>query len=159
MALSLTASIVLSSSKTADSGDRTASDARTVSSRTEYTDGTGASSANKVYDPGLQTLSGSNHTYDLSGSLTNAIGEAVVFSKVRVLYAKAPSTNTGTVTLFTGAAAWNTLIAGTLTLRPNTELMVKCLEGTAYGVTATSADILTIAGGSGNAYQLYLSGE
>ena len=156
MAVSLVTTIAVQAENTVTSGNQAKVDKTSISSRTQYTDGTGASSVNKTYDTGQVTLGGSADNYDLSGSLTAGNGASAVFTKIRTLAVACPSTNTGVVTL---AGNWTSLYGSTLLVRPGTEIAMKSIEGTAYVVTAGTVDTVQVSGTSGNKYQLFFAGE
>jgi hypothetical protein len=158
VALDLITSITLRSAKSAESGDRTATDTFSATSRTQWTDGSGAGAVSKEYAVPQTTLGTVTDTYDLAGSLTNAIGEAVVFASISTARFSTPSTNAGTVNFGGGANAWNTLIVGTLALPPGATVHVESTSGTVWPVTAGSVDVLAVAGTSGDKYQFYLAG-
>jgi hypothetical protein len=159
VALDLITSITLRSAKSSESGDRTATDTFSATSRTQWTDGSGAGAASKEYGVAQTTLGTVSDTYDLSGALTNAIGEAVVFTKITAAYFSTPSTNAGTINVGGGANPWNKLIVGTLALPPGASALMQSTSGTVWTVTASTGDILTVAGTSGDKYQFYLAGE
>ena len=159
MAVSLVATIAVQAENTVTSGNQSKVDKTSISSRTQYTDGTGASSVNKTYDTGQVTLGASPVSYDLSGSLTAGNGAAAVFTKIRTFAITAPSTNTGAITVGGGATAWASLYGSTLIVRPGTEIGMKTIEGTAYAVTAGTTDLVQVSGTNGDKYQLFFAGE
>jgi hypothetical protein len=159
MAVALTMSIAVQAENSVVSGNQTKSDKTNINDRTQFEDGTGASSVNKTYDTGTVTLGGSPNTYDLAGSLTAGNGAAASFTKIRAFEASAPSTNTGVITVGGGSNGWASLYGSTLLLRPGSIVGGKCLEGTAWAVTAGTGDIVQVSGTSGDKYQLFFAGE
>jgi hypothetical protein len=159
VALTLVSAYTVRSTKTAESGDRTASDDYTSTARTSWTDGTGAGACSKEYASPQATLGTVADTYDLSGSLANAISEAAVFTAIKVVEFKTPTTNTGTVTFCTGATPWSAFVAGTLTLPPGARVGGEVTGGTYWTVSAGTSDIIRVSGTSGDKYQIYVAGE
>jgi hypothetical protein len=159
MAVSLVMTVAVQGENTVTSGNQSKVDRTVVSERTQFTDGTGASSVNKTYDTGLVTMGASPASYDLSGSLTAANGATAVFTKIRAFEASAPSTNTGAITVGGGATGWASLYGSTLLLRPGSIVGAKCTEGTAWVVTAGTTDLVRVSGTNGDKYQLFFAGE
>lgn len=64
-----------------------------------YTTGTGINAINKEWHwPNTSTLTtGATHTIDLSGSLTNFLGEAVVFTAIKAIFVQNLSADPGTI--------------------------------------------------------------
>jgi hypothetical protein len=159
MALTLSVGVQVASTKTAAAGRQTKADTYSLSTRAAFTDGTGSSSANKHWTSGEATLGGSASTYDLAGALTNGIGEAVVFAKVKVLVVRALSTNAGNVTIGGGSNAWAALYGSTLILPPGTDVAIKTSNANGWAVTAGTGDIVQVAGTSGDKFELFVAGE
>jgi hypothetical protein len=156
VALSLKTALTVESSKTSTEGSSTARDDLSLVDRLTWTDGTGASSANKEWAD-YRALGGSPDSHDLT-ALTNRIGESVSFSKVRLLVIKADATNAAVLTVGGGSNAWATSI-GTITIRPGEVLFKKCIDTTAWAVTGGTGDLLQVSGTSGDDYEIYLAGE
>lgn len=158
MALSLSAGIHLALEKTASAGQAQSRDLFRARSTTAYADGTGASAANKEWND-YRTLGGAADSLDLAGSLVNRIGEAVVFSKIKAVYLKTPSTNAGSITFGGGANAWATLWSGTLILKPGSEVLLKTTDANGWAVTAGTGDLLQVGGTAGDIYEIAIAGE
>lgn len=155
MAITLTTASTVKGVKSAESGDRTASDTYSNTSRTQWTDGTGAGAVNKQYGTPQTTLGTVADSVDLSGSLENAIGEAVVFTAAKVIEFTTPSTNTANVLLY-GSTSF---LYGTLTFPPGARMTAEVSGGTYWTVSAGTNDVFYVSGTSGNKYQHYLAGE
>src|SRR6185312_7528683 len=69
--------------------------------------GSGASQASEVFSDTRTLASGANETLDLNGSLTDALGASVAFTKVKILMIR----NNGTTALTVGGAATNGFIS------------------------------------------------
>lgn len=113
--------------------------------------GTGADQANQVWSDTRTLSSGSNETLDLSGSLTNAAGESVTFTKVKLLYVR----NKGTTTLTVGGAASNGFISpfgastDTLNVRAGGVAVLFAPDATGYAAAAGTADQLKVTNAAG----------
>ena len=121
----------------------------------DFTDGSGAGQVNKVYVRG-QGLSGSqaqsvNTDIDLSGSLTDDLGNTVIFTQVKAIIVAVPSTNPGTLTIgpapsngFTGPFS-GTTPAIVLPGGEAGRFAVARFGATGWTVTAATADLLRVA--------------
>jgi hypothetical protein len=158
MSQSLFAAIHLELEKTLSEGQATPRDYLRVHSTTAYTDGTGASSANKEWND-YRTLGGSADSLDLAGTLANRIGETASFAKIKLVYLKTPAANTGNVTFGGGSNAWAALWGSTLVLKPGSEVLLKTTDADGWAVTAGTGDILQVAGTSGDVYEIAIAGE
>jgi hypothetical protein len=156
MALSLKTQLLVESVATTAEGNASARDEFTLTNRLNWTDGTGASSANKQWNT-YQTLGGSADSHDLT-ALTDRRGASVSFGKVRVLIVAADAGNAAVLTVGGGSNAWATSI-GTITVRPGEVVFKKCVDATAWAVTGGTGDLLQVSGTSGDDYELYLAGE
>jgi hypothetical protein len=64
--------------------------------------GTGADQGNQVWSDTRTLTTGATETLDLNGSLVNAVGESVTFTKVKVIFVRNKCTTT--LSLFAAAA-------------------------------------------------------
>ncbi|WEH40796.1 hypothetical protein [Streptomyces sp. AM 2-1-1] len=128
--------------------------------------GTGAGKADRIFhDRRLLNASGTEDL-DLAGALVDAFGATITFARIKGLVVTAATANTNSVVI--GAAstnAWATLlnVTGTITLRPGAAvaLMAGAADVTAYGVTASTGDLLKIANsgaGSSVSYDIVIIG-
>lgn len=121
----------------------------------DFTDGSGAGQVSKVFVRG-QGLGGSqaqsvNTDLDLSGSLTDDLGNTVVFTQVKAIIVAVPSTNPGNLTVgpapangFTGPFSGTTPAI----VLPGAEagrFAVARFGATGWTVTAGTGDLLRIA--------------
>ena len=123
-----------------------------------FTDGAGASAANKLY-AATRTLSGSSEDLDLAGVLADLFGGTLTLVRIKGLYIK----NTGNANIVVGGDAtnpWATLLnsTGTLTLPPGAFILVGTPDATGWTVTAGTGDILQVAGTSGQSYEIAILG-
>jgi hypothetical protein len=125
-----------------------------------FADGTGANQVGQIWAD-TRTLSASaTEDLDLSGTaLTNAIGQAVAFTKIRGLLIRAAAANTNNV-IVGGAAAnqwftWAGASTHTVTVRPGGLMLLAAPDATGYAVTAGTADLLKIANSAGSTSVTY----
>jgi hypothetical protein len=116
-----------------------------------FTSGAGLGAINRLYTESDKSLSAA-YDLDLAGSLTDALGAACVFARVKVLLAWAPSTNTANVEIGGDAAA---ALFGfkdptdIVVVRPGGKVLIVAPDATGYAVTAVTADILQFAPSAG----------
>lgn len=110
--------------------------------------GTGANLADKVWADNRTLTASSTEDLDLAGgSLTDALGAALTFARVRMLIVYAAIANTNNVVVggdanavpFFGAATH------TVTVRPGGLLVLAAPDTTGYAVTAGTGDIIQVA--------------
>jgi hypothetical protein len=117
----------------------------------DLANGTGADQANQVWSDTRTLTTGANETLDINGSLTNAVGSSVTFTKVKVILIK----NKGTTTLSVGGAASNGFISfvGSATdvikIPPGGLLLLSAPDATGFAATAATADQLKITNSAG----------
>jgi hypothetical protein len=157
VALAIKTTVLIESVKTSTEGSATGRDEFLLTDRLSWTDGTGASAANKQWND-YRTLGGSADSLDLAGSLANRIGETASFTKVRLFAFKADSTNAGNLTVGGGSNAWAAAF-GTLTAAPGSLYFLKCPTTAGWAVTAGTGDICQVSGTSGDKYEIYFAGE
>lgn len=131
-----------------------------------FADGTGAGKANKMYAD-TNTLAASGTTaLDLNGTLLDAFGGTINFTKIRALVITADAGNTNDVQV--GGAASNGFIApfgaGTdkIKVKPGGAFALIAPDVNGYGVTAATADLLQITNGgagTGVTYSIIIIGE
>ncbi|MFJ6566227.1 hypothetical protein ACIQNU_02315 [Streptomyces sp. NPDC091292] len=128
--------------------------------------GTGAGKADRVYQARRTLAASATEDLDLAGVLLDAFGAAITFLRVKGLFISAAVGNTNNVVVG-GAASntWTTLLnsTGTLTLRPGAAVgaLAGQADATAYGVTASTGDLLKVANsgaGSSVSYDIVIVG-
>jgi len=118
---------------------------------TVFTSGVGLNQVNRIYTELDKSLSAA-YDLDLSGALTDALGAACVFVRVKGLLAWTPTTNTGNVEIGGDAAA---ALFGfkdptdVISVRPGGTLLLLAPDATGYAITATTADILQFTPSAG----------
>lgn len=118
--------------------------------------GTGANQADLAYWDTVNLAASGSTTLDLNGSLTDALGVAVNFLRIKLFYLFAYSTNANTVVIGNAAAnqfvGWFGAAAHTEAVRPGGLSLHVAPDATAFSVTAGTGDQLKIAnGGAGTA--------
>lgn len=116
------------------------------------TSGTGAGQADLIWQDTVTIEASGNDDFDLSGALTNAIGAAVVFARIKMVLITAASGNTNNVRLTRPASAGVPLFLAAsdgIDVRPGGVFLWACTDATGVAVAATTADILNVANSSG----------
>lgn len=127
-------------------------------------DGSGAGKSTKAY-AASRTIAGSgSDALDLAGVLVDAFGSVLTFTKVRAVAVAASAANAGTLKMGAGTAPMGSFFgAGTerLVIRPGGFILLAAPDATAYAVTASTADTLTISNDSASlsAYDIVIIGE
>lgn len=114
--------------------------------------GTGAGLADLAYVDQITLAASATQTLDLSGALTDALGAALVFARVRALYLEADAGNVNNVVLGNLTNSWlGPFGAAThsLAVRPGGRLLLLAPLGTSYPVTPGTGDLLQFANGGG----------
>lgn len=127
-----------------------------------FADGSGARRAERAVSRSI-TIGASPTDLDLAGTdLKDLNGNNIAFVAIKGLILHAPASNTADVVVGNdGTAPWASLLnaAGTLTLKPGTSLSVATESATGYTVTGGTADILQVAGTTGDVLNLAILGE
>ncbi len=123
--------------------------------------GTGAGQADKIWHDQRTLAASATEDLDLAGSLTDALGAAVTFAKIKALVVSAAAGNTNNVVVGGVAAGLSTIIqpqtTGLVVVRPGATFAVfaGAADSTGYAVTATTADLLHIANSSSGSSVTY----
>lgn len=114
-----------------------------------FTDGTGANQAQKLFsDTRTIAISGTDDL-DLSGVLTDAYGNVLSLTKVKAIIIQADPANTNDVVV--GGAASNQVasifgaVTQTIKVKPGGVFAIVAPDVNGYAVTAATADLLRIA--------------
>jgi hypothetical protein len=135
----------------------TASDALALVERINFTTGTGAGKADKLFYDERTLNASASEDLDLVGSLTDAFADSFNPVRIKALVIKAApvsgTANTNNVVVGGASATqWAALLgtAGTITLRPGSIFAVCASEAdaTGYVCAAGSTDLLKIANSS-----------
>lgn len=114
--------------------------------------GTGADAANMMWVDTRTLTASSTENLDLAGSLTDAFGSTITFTKISGIVISAAAANTNNVLV--GGAASNTFVnwvsdaTDKLVVKPGGTLCLMANDSTGYAVTASTGDILKIANSS-----------
>ena len=115
--------------------------------------GTGTDAANQYWSDQRSLSASATETLDLSGSLTNGLGQTVAFTSVKMLYIRNRST-TGSMVIGNAASnVWATMFGAdndTITIRPGGVFLIACSDATGYAVAAGTDDSFKIANSDGS---------
>jgi len=121
-------------------------------------DGTGANQANNIFTD-TRTLSASGtENLDLSGSLTNALGVTLVFTKIKAVIVVAAAGNTNSVQVTRPASNGLPLFMAAgdgIALTPGAAFMAVFPDVNGVSVTAGTGDLLTITNSAGTTSVTY----
>lgn len=128
----------------------------------DLTNGTGSGNANAVFSDVRSLSSGGNEELDLAGSLTDAFGATLTFTKVKALIIWNPTANTVNITV--GGAASNTFTgpfgdaSDVITIQPGGFFAITAPK-TGYTVTASTGDKLKVLAGAADlTYGIHIVG-
>lgn len=125
-----------------------------------FTDGAGALQANVLYQGSLALTAGV-YNFDLAGTLTDSFGSVVSLARVKSIgFANNSASNIMTLGNH-ATAAWATWLGATSTkvVRPGSWFLDTCNDATGWTVTATTADILKIAGTGTDGFYIFIAGS
>lgn len=146
--------VTANQSETLDLGSR--SSAMTQTYKAVLTDGTGAGQADKVFHDQRTLAASATENLDLAGVLTDPLGTALTFARVKALIVKAAAANTNDVVV--GGDVTNTFFGpfadetDGIRIRPGGVLCIACGEAdaTGFAVAAGTGDLLKfLNGGAG----------
>lgn len=118
----------------------------------EFTTGTGANQATTVFSDQRTLTASSTETLDLSGSLTDAFGNVIAFTKIKAIIIYAAIANTNDVVV--GGAAGTQFVApfGSATdkvnVKPGGFFAISAPDASGLAVVNASTDSLKIANSS-----------
>ncbi|MFG2976299.1 hypothetical protein ACGFYY_25365 [Streptomyces sp. NPDC048331] len=122
--------------------------------------GAGAGKADRIFADQRTLAASATETLDLAGALTDNLGTATVFARVKFILVAAISTNVNNVVV--GANGSNDFVgllnaAGTITLRPGAWFASASgsADATGMAVTAATGDLLKIANSSSGSSVVY----
>lgn len=130
------------------------------------TSGTGADQADKIFHDQRTLAASATEDLDLAGSLTDAFGATITFARIKLILITAAAGNTNNV-LVGGASSngfvnWVSSATDVVVVRPGGALCLIAPDATAYAVTASTGDLLTVtnsSSGSGVTYDVVLVGS
>ncbi len=121
--------------------------------------GTAANQANQIFSDTRTITASGSEDLDLSGSLANAFGTTIAFTKIKAIIISAAAGNTNNVIVGgNDTAAWAAMFGAdtdTLVLRPGATFCMCVPDSTGLAVTATTDDLLTIANSGGTTSVTY----
>jgi hypothetical protein len=123
-----------------------------------FSDGTGLNQVNKVWGKLAQSLAASSSdSFDFSGSLTDALGVTVVFTKIKLVYIFAYAANvnnvvvgndTNHVPIFSAVTASHAILPGNIWCVTNNSIA-------GWTVTGGTGDIIKITNSAGGTAVVY----
>jgi hypothetical protein len=131
----------------------------------QWPDGTGANTANRLYQGRRTINASSNEDLDLAAVLTDSYGVAITFARIRAVIVKAAAGNTNNVVV--GGAASNAFVGPfgaathTVAIPPDGIFMAVAPGTTGWAVTAGTGDLLRVANsgaGTSVTYDIFLIG-
>jgi hypothetical protein len=146
----LTLKIDATGTKSNDQG--TASDPIALDWTQLFSSGTGANQASNVFHDTRTISASSSENLDLAGSLTNAFGDTLTFTKIKAIAIHADAGNTNDVQVGGAASnAFNTWVGDDtdiVAVKPGGTLILVAPNSSGYAVTADTGDILKVANSS-----------
>jgi hypothetical protein len=124
-----------------------------------YTDGVGANQANSLYNATRSLVSGAD-SVDLTGTLKDLYGSNFNLVRVKGLYIFVHANATGNMTFGNDTNAWATFLGATSTmvLHPGDIFLIATPGSGGWGVTASTGDILKVAGTGTDSYDIAVIG-
>lgn len=118
-------------------------------------DGNAVDQANQEWHDTRSLGSGASETLDLSGTLTNGLGQTVDFTKIKGWWIQNSSSNVGDILVVGAAAAdkwegWTTVTGSTFRIGPGGAFLMWDPSAAAMAVAAGSTDKLKIANSGTN---------
>jgi hypothetical protein len=127
----------------------------------ELASGTAAGQADRIFHDTRTLAASANEDLDLAGVLTDALGGALTFVRIKGLIVSAAAGNTNNV-IVGGAASnqflsWVGAATHTVTVRPGATfaLFAGAADAVGYAVTAATGDLLRVANSSSGSTVTY----
>lgn len=114
--------------------------------------GTGAGQASQVWSDTRSLAGSATENLDLAGSLTNAFGATVTFTKVKLIAVRASSSNNAANAVQVSRGSSNGVplfLAASDGVALGPAGMLVIYDPTGFTVTASTGDILTVTNGAG----------
>lgn len=161
----ISVSVTANQSETLDLGSR--SSAMTQTYKATLTSGTGAGQADLVFHDKRTLAASATENLDLAGVLTDPLGTALTFARIKAIIVNAAAGNTNDVIV--GGDVTNTFFGSfadetdAVRIRPGGVFAMVCGEAdaTGYPVAAGTGDLLKFTNGAGSTsveYQVTLIG-
>jgi hypothetical protein len=133
--------------------------------RKTMVNGTESGAANMVWTDTRTISASSSESLDLAGSLANAFGDTITFTKIKQIIITASSSNTNNVVIGgAGSNAWSPMFGDAtdkLVINPGYTFSLGGSDAAGYAVTAGTGDILLVANsssGSSVTYDIIIEG-
>jgi len=123
-----------------------------------FTHGTGANQANQIWTDTRTISASSSEDLDLAGVLTSPLGTTLTFTKIKAIIIAASANNTNNVVVGGDTNAlinWVGNANDVVNIRPGGFICLTAPDSTAYGVTASTGDILQITNSDGTSSVTY----
>ena len=117
-----------------------------------FADGSGANRASNIFHDKRTLASGANEDLDLAASLTNALGQAAVFTKLKALLVYSRPTNTTNLTVSRPASNGVPIFSAAgdaLVLKPGAMFLFTDPSLAGVTVTASTGDLINVANAAG----------
>ncbi|GIM88754.1 hypothetical protein [Paractinoplanes toevensis] len=155
----LTLAVTASQTAALDLGTAVANVAKSYTA--DLANGTAAGQADKIFHDTRTLAASANEDLDLAGVLTDALGGALTFVRIKALIIAAAAGNTNNV-IVGGAASngfitWVGAATHTIAVRPGAvlSLVAGAADATGYVVTAATGDLLRVANSSSGSTVTY----
>lgn len=129
-----------------------------------FGNGTGANQASQQFYDSRTLVASATENLDLAGSLTNAFGATITFTKIKAIAVKAAAGNTNDVQVSRGSSnGFVGFLAASdgLVVRPGGVFLLTAPDANGIAVTAGTGDILTITNSAGSTpvtYEIWILG-
>jgi hypothetical protein len=129
-----------------------------------FSNGTGANQASQQFYDSRTLSASATENLDLAGSLTNAFGQTITFTKVKAIAVKASSGNTNDVQVQRASSNGVPIFMAAsdgVQLTPGAFFVMAFPNANGVAVTGGTGDLLTItnsAGGSSVTYEIWILG-
>jgi hypothetical protein len=142
----------------------TTKNAITLDKLLSLVDGNGLNQASKAWSDRRTLAASGVDSLDLAGSLTDAFGQTITFTKIKAMVIVAAASNTDTLAVGGVSNAFATFFGDAdneLVIRPGGVFLLSAPDATGYAVTAATGDLLAITNSSASAsaeYEIILIG-
>jgi hypothetical protein len=157
MAVTLTTNVIINLRESATEGSGSGTDKFAANETTTFVDGAGALGAPNQWND-QRTNATTTESLDLSGGVTNRLGEVMAFTKIKGIYAHHKGAS-GTLTLGGGSTPWVGAFTGTIILRPGSKFYWDAEDATGAACAAGTADLLQVVGSASILYEIAIWGE
>jgi hypothetical protein len=124
------------------------------------TEGTGLGQANNVWWDERTLATGTNEDLDFSGGVTNALGVALLGTKIKAIFFHGLNTNTGLVSVTRPATNGVPIFKAAgdgIDLHPNGIILVGNPTAAGYAIVAATGDLINIANDTGASQKYFVA--